>query len=90
MNGQQDEPHDDFLQHMNQWLELVMSLHEKIFRTGSLGPCDGKLYMQACSMLEAHARRFERMFDENSDPNSNGEPESDPEPEGDRPDDPAQ
>lgn len=75
---------DRFLNHMDNWIELVMSFNMKLTHM-ELGPCDGKLYMQACDLLRAHAERLERMIYENGHPNTNGEPPSNPQPEGDRP-----
>jgi len=77
-----------FWEHMDQWMELVMSFNGKMYNQ-ELGPCDAKLYMQACDLLSSYAMQLERtMLDEDRNSNTGGKPSGDAKPESDRPPDP--
>lgn len=62
-----------FWEHMDEWLELVMSFNEKMYNM-ELGPADGKLYMQACDLLTTYAAQLERsMLDEDNEPSKDSD-----------------
>lgn len=86
--SEHDGQSEPFLEHMSQWIELIMSFNMKMHNM-ELGPADGKLYMQGCDLLTAHAKRLERMLDEDGNSNTSGEPPSDAQSQSDRPSDPA-
>lgn len=83
----QDRHQLAFYEHMNAMMSLCGDLTEKTAYT-TLGPADGKLYMQLCDTIAAYAKGIEETFNERNEDSDEG-PSDDSGPEGDQPPSPA-
>lgn len=74
-------------EHMNQMMQLTDALTQKTAYV-TLGPADGRLYMQLCDTIASYAKSFERNFDarppNNGDEDPGEGPADDAEPPGDQ------